>query len=30
MFWEYRGDTANHDLLKALVKGVYGKETILQ
>ena len=30
MFWEYRGDTDNHDLLKALVKGVYGKETVLQ
>ena len=30
MFWEYRSDTDNHDLLKALVKGVYGKETILQ
>lgn len=29
MFWEYRGDTDNHDLLKALVKGVYGKETVL-
>ncbi len=30
MFWEYRGDTDKHDLLKALVKGVYGKETVLQ
>ena len=29
MFWEYRGDTDNHDLLKALVKGVYGKDTVL-
>ena len=29
MFWEYRGDTDKHDLLKALVKGVYGKETVL-
>ena len=30
MFWEYRGDTDDHELLKALVKGVYGKETVLQ
>ena len=29
MFWEYRSDTDDHDLLKALVKGVYGKETVL-
>ena len=29
MFWEYRGDTGDHALLKALVKGVYGKETVL-
>ena len=29
MFWEYRGDTDDHALLKALVKGVYEKETVL-
>ncbi|MBR1489850.1 MAG: glycoside hydrolase [Bacteroidales bacterium] len=29
MFWEYRGDTDDHALLKALVQGVYGKETVL-
>ena len=29
MFWEYRGDIGDHALLKALVKGVYGKETVL-
>ena len=30
MFWEYRGDTDNHDLLKALTKALYGKESVLQ
>ena len=30
MFWEYRGDTSDHELLKALVSGIYGKETVLQ
>lgn len=30
MFWEYRGDTDDHQMLKALVKGVYGKETVIQ
>jgi chitinase len=29
MFWEYRGDTDDHALLKALVKGVYEKDTVL-
>lgn len=28
MFWEYRHDDANHSCLKALVKGVYGKESV--
>lgn len=28
MFWEYRYDTSDHALLKALVKAVYGKETV--
>ena len=30
MCWEYRHDDANHSLQKALVRGIYGKETILQ
>ena len=30
MFWEYRGDTDKHDLLKALVKGVYGKTSVTE
>lgn len=30
MFWEYRGDTSDHALLKALVKGVYGTDTVLK
>ena len=30
MFWEYRGDTDDHALLKSLVKSIYGKETVLQ
>ena len=30
MFWEYRGDTGDHALLGALVKAIYGKETVLQ
>ena len=30
MFWEYRGDTDNHDLLKALTKALYGKESVLK
>ena len=30
MFWEYRGDTDDHALLKSLVKAIYGKETVLQ
>ncbi|MBR0052283.1 MAG: hypothetical protein IJP73_00120 [Bacteroidales bacterium] len=29
MFWEYRGDTGDHALLKALTRSVYGKETVL-
>jgi len=29
MFWEYRHDDSNHSLLKALVQGVYGKDTVL-
>ena len=29
MFWEYRCDTDDHALLKALVKAIYGKETVL-
>ena len=29
MFWEYRYDTTNKDLLKALVNAVYGKESVL-
>lgn len=30
MCWEYRHDDANHSLQKALVKGVYGKESVLK
>ena len=30
MFWEYRGDTDNNVLLKALVKSLYGTETVLK
>ena len=30
MFWEYRCDTPDHALLKALVSAVYGKETVLE
>ena len=30
MFWEYRGDTQDHGLLKPLVKAIYGKESVLQ
>lgn len=30
MFWEYRCDTDDHALLKALVKGIYNKESILE
>ncbi len=30
MFWEYRYDTSDHALLKALVKAIYGKESVLQ
>ena len=30
MFWEYRCDTDDHALLKALVKGVYGTDTVLK
>ena len=30
MFWEYRGDTGDHALLKSLVNAIYGKETVLQ
>ena len=30
MFWEYRSDTSDHALLKALVKGVYGTDTVLK
>ena len=29
MFWEYRYDTADHALLKPLVKALYGKESVL-
>ena len=29
MFWEYRGDTDDRALLKALTRSVYGKETVL-
>ena len=29
MFWEYRCDTDDHALLKALVKAIYSKETVL-
>ena len=29
MFWEYRYDDDKHSLLKALVKGLYGKESVL-
>ena len=28
MFWEYRYDTEDHALLKALVKSIYGKDTV--
>ena len=30
MFWEYRGDTDDHALLKSLVNAIYGKESVLQ
>ena len=30
MFWEYRGDTSDHGLLKPLVNAIYGKESVLQ
>ena len=30
MFWEYRGDTPDNALLKALVKGIYGQDTVLK
>ena len=30
MFWEYRHDDDNQSLLKALVKAMYGQETVLQ
>ena len=30
MFWEYRCDTEDHALLKALVKSIYGKESVIQ
>ena len=30
MFWEYRCDTDDHALLKALVGAVYGKESVLE
>ncbi len=30
MFWEYRCDTDDHALLKALVKAIYGKDTVLE
>ena len=30
MFWEYRSDSSDHALLKALVKAIYGKETVIQ
>ena len=29
MFWEYRCDTDDHALLKALVQGIYKKDTVL-
>ena len=29
MFWEYRCDTDDHALLKALVKAIYGKESVI-
>ena len=29
MFWEYRHDDDNQTLLKALVKSMYGKESVL-
>ena len=29
MFWEYRYDTADHALLKPLVKALYGKDSVL-
>ena len=30
MFWEYRGDTDDHALLKSLVNAIYGKESVLK
>jgi len=30
MFWEYRHDDDNQSLLKALVKGLYGKDSVLE
>lgn len=30
MFWEYRCDSADHALLKALVEALYGKGTVLE
>lgn len=30
MFWEYRCDTSDHALLKALVKSIYNKESVLE
>ncbi|MBO4634259.1 MAG: hypothetical protein J5669_02670 [Bacteroidales bacterium] len=30
MFWEYRCDTDDHELLRALVKSMYGQETVLK
>ena len=30
MFWEYRHDDDNQSMLKALVKAIYGKETVSQ
>ena len=30
MFWEYRHDDSDHTLLKALVKAVYGKESVIK
>lgn len=30
MFWEYRCDTSDHALLKALTVSLYGKETVLE
>ena len=29
MFWEYRYDTDDHALLKALVNAIYGKDSVL-